>query len=230
MSLTLGQQQALALLPKVSDSISMLASCLIVWTVVRERNKRSGTYHRLIFGTSIIDIFSSFWGGLLSTWPMPKGSALWAVGNTQTCTAQGFFVILSIGSAMYSASLSSYYLLTIVHGWKEDRVQKIEPYLHAIPIVWSLGTAMAGLPLTLFNPGIGWCGIGSVPRGCEGSDCIRGEYAHIMTWALVYGVVWLMIIIITVNVTCVFLHWLRVEKQSEANRSSPRKNRIGRTM
>ena len=61
----------------------------------------------------------------------------------------------------YNISLAIYYLLVIVKGWKENRVGKVEKYLHALPIVLGFGTGIAALVMKLYN-GAGWiCWIAS---------------------------------------------------------------------
>jgi len=214
MAFTLAQQKALALVPKVTGLISLIFSALIVISVARDKQKRSSTYHRLLAGISCVDISSSFWLGL-STWPIPRDSGvLWASGTTATCTLQGFFTEFGVASSFYNASLSFYYLFVIRYGWKDFRMRKVEPFMHTIPVVWGLWTAIAGLPLTLFNNANLWCWIAPHPLGCQDNpdvECIRGDNADIYRWAFFYGPLWLMIIIVTVNVILVIRYVRKIE-------------------
>lgn len=217
MVFSLAQQKALAIIPKITGGVSCIGSAIIILVVARDKNRRSATYHRLIMSASVIDLVCSFWLAL-STWPYPRESGrLWAVGTTQTCTAEGFFLTFTLSSAAYNASLSIYYVLTIIHGWKPEKVFCIEPYLHGIPIILGLGIAVVGLGLNLYNPSLLWCFIASFPQGCT-SDCIRGIHANIYVWALFYGLVWVMICIITVAVTLVFLNVRKIEKASNSHK------------
>ena len=54
---------------------------------------------------------------------------------------------------MYSASLSIYYLITIRDGrfTSQTKMRKYEPWLHAVPLMFGLVTAVASLGLKLFN-------------------------------------------------------------------------------
>jgi len=113
MALSYAQQLALVVLPKVAGLVSFVGSGLIVASVLKSKKKRSHTYHRLLFGISCVDMSSSFWLGL-STWPIPEETGLlWAAGNQQTCSLQGFFTQFGITSSFYNASLSLYFLPVI---------------------------------------------------------------------------------------------------------------------
>jgi hypothetical protein len=196
--------------PKLTGLISLCFSALVIYTVAICKEKRSKTYHRLLFGISCVDISSSFWLGL-STWPIPKETGIiWASGNTQTCTLQGFFTQFGVASSFYNASLSVYYLLVIRYGWKEASIHKIEPFLHAFPISWGLGTAIAGLPLTIFNSANLWCWV--APYQDRGTD------ADLYRWVLFYGPLWLMILVVTVSLILIFQHVRKIEKATERYR------------
>ena len=184
------QQVALAIVPKITGSLSIMGSSYIIFDCVR--GLRSGkrdrnTYRRLMVGISVVDITMSICF-FLSTWPMPRGTPFTygARGNTQTCTAQGFFAQIGVSSVMYTVSLSTYYLLVIRYGWPESRIVKVEPFLHAIPLVFGFATMIAGLPLQLYNYGLWDCWIAPYPQGCEESwrnggetTCERGDNASL---------------------------------------------------
>ena len=225
MASTLAQERALAVLPKVTGLFSLVFSALIVLTVARDKQKRSSTYHRLLAGISTVDISSSFWLGL-STWPIPRESGvLWASGTTATCALQGFFTEFGVASSFYNASLSFYYLLVIRYGWKDDRISRVEPFMHTIPILWGLWTAVAGLPLKLFNNANLWCWIAPHPLDCQDNsdeECFRGDNSDIYRWAFFYGPLWLMITIVTVNVILVFRYVRKVELSSARYRFESR--------
>jgi hypothetical protein len=225
MPFSLAQQRTLALLPKITGFLSFMGSALIVFTVVRDEKKRNVVYHRLLCGLSVVDISASFWLAL-STWPVPKDSGVvWAVGTTQTCTLQGFFTQFGISSSFYNASLSTYYLLVIRYGWKEHQIKRIEPYLHAAPCLWAGCTAIAGLPLKLFNNANLWCWIAPLPSTCVSDpavDCIRGHHAEIYRWAFFYGPLWIMISIVTFNMIVLLLYVRKLERRSNVYSFSTR--------
>ena len=122
---------------------------------------------------------------------------------------------------MYNCSLSFYYVLVIAFAMNEATVRYYEWFMHLIPLTFSFGTAIAGLPLTLYNPSGLWCWIAALPGGCvhgnnpEGTgECQRGLYAWIYRWAIYYGPLWLSIVVITFNMTVVsYLVWAK-EKAS----------------
>lgn len=225
MPFSFSQQVALALVPKITGFVSVLFSLLIVATVVGDKHKRSQPYHRLLAGISCVDISSSFWLAL-STWPIPSSSgALWAVGTTGSCTLQGFFTQFGITSSIYNASLSVYYLLVIKYGWREERIRKIEPLLHGIPLVWGVSTSVAGLFLTLFNNANLWCWIAPLPGNCVSDpdvECQRGAHADTYRWVLFYVPLWLMIVLVTAIVGLIFVHVRGIEKRTSHYRFAGR--------
>ncbi len=89
---------------KVSGSLSMLGSGLIIRDVMtRLRRRRQQQYlpikQRIILGMSIADLFSSFVVHFLGTWMVPKGNVTilgetfpipLAAGNEVTCNIQAF--------------------------------------------------------------------------------------------------------------------------------------------
>lgn len=201
-----GQQWALVILPKVTGLVSLFFSCLVIFTVVNSKSYRSKTYHRLLLGISCVDVSSSFWLGL-STWPIPSETGIkGASGTTATCSVQGFFTQFGIASSFYNASLSIFYLLVIRYGWREDQIRRIEPLLHAVPILWGLSTAIAGIPLTIFNSANLWCWIAPYQD--------RGTNADLYRWVFFYGPLWIMIGIVTGCVIFIFHHVLSLEAKS----------------
>jgi hypothetical protein len=185
---------ASVLCPKFTAIASVVGSSLIIYDVTILRKSRSdeiSTRHRLLTGMSVCDIISSS-AWFLTSWPVPKDMPMiiwtvWNVGNRQTCTAQGFFTHLSIGTAMYNACLALYYLLVIRYGWKNNYIAKhVEPWMHFVAVGFALGTGVAGLALDLFNPFGFTCTIMAYPPLCTQSyeskgptNCIRGDNARI---------------------------------------------------
>eukprot|EP00957_Ditylum_brightwellii_P016976 1280003-Ditylum_brightwellii.AAC.1 len=83
------------LFQKTSSFLSMLGSFLVVSDIGRKvrHGKATDPYQRIMVGLSVYDImFSLVW--FLGSWLTPKDTGwLWAVGNTASCSAQGFFVM-----------------------------------------------------------------------------------------------------------------------------------------
>lgn len=162
---------------------------------------------------------------LFTTWPIPRGTpgVYGAVGNQHTCTAQAFFAQFSLSAVMYDASLTIYYVCVIVKGMKDSDIVKIEPLLHANAIAWGLGTALASLGLTLFNP-VSWdCWISSAPLGCQESwnspdgttTCVRGDNGAIYQWAFYYAPLWFVIVL----VSCL-MYWVYYTVRAQERRTT----------
>ncbi|KAL7526853.1 hypothetical protein ACHAXR_001682 [Thalassiosira sp. AJA248-18] len=206
---SLTQQQALAIIPHITGWLSFLGSCSILYDIwCNRKRKLQRPYYRILLGISIYDAVSSFSLGL-STWPIPRGAEniYGAVGNTQTCTAQGFFNQLSLGGPMYNLMLAIYYLLLGRYRLTEEEIAKrYELYMHLTAVLSTVGVAIAGLPLTLYNNANLWCWIAAWPPGSEGFDghehedneCLRGHGSWLYRWVFFYGPLWFIIAAITV--------------------------------
>jgi len=83
-----------------------------------------------------------------------------AHGTTLTCNVQGFFIQLGIVTPLYNGMLAIYYLFSINRGWKEYQIHRIEKYLHAIPILWGVGTATGLLIADQYMSATLWCWLG----------------------------------------------------------------------
>ena len=203
-NLSLSQRRALSLFPKITGWLSLLFSSLLVVIVLRDKKRRSLCYHRLMLGVSLADISASLWFGL-STWPIPRGSQTWALGNAATCRVQGFFVQCSVMSSFYNASLSIYFWLVIVKGWNEKKLKRIEWLLHAVPCCWALGTACMGLYLDVYDEALLWC-------------WVSPEW-QIFRWVAYYVPLWVMISIVIMSCTAIFRHVRRLELQTAKSRT-----------
>ena len=95
-----GYQIALFILQKISCSLSVIGSLMIVSQVVRNKFNRSKPQQRLILGLSLSDLCTSL-GWIFTPLFMPSNSgAIWAIGNQTTCNIQGFIVTLFNASAI----------------------------------------------------------------------------------------------------------------------------------
>jgi hypothetical protein len=115
MAWSQNQQIALAIVPKVSSLFSLFGSVWVMLEVLTDNSsnpKRKHPYHRLLLGMSVYDILESVWN-FASTWAIPEGTeGVWDPRGTRaTCTAQGFFLTLSVAVPIYNAFLSLYYVL-----------------------------------------------------------------------------------------------------------------------
>ncbi len=143
------------LAPRITGSISVISSALIIYVILRSPNGLSTIYHRIMFGMSFADILGS--AAIAFThlaMPRPGISEIidnygfegTRLGNTDTCTAQAFFFVFgSTATYGYNNSLCVYYACIIAFSMHEARVtRKVEPFLHLLfyqlvqVLVWHL--------------------------------------------------------------------------------------------
>lgn len=98
---TRGQQIALAVIPKITGSLSVIGSVWIVVEVLTTKEKRHNVYNRLLCMMSLLDCITSGWY-FSSTWPIPRDSedVVYNVGNLNTCTTQGFFLQFALATPL----------------------------------------------------------------------------------------------------------------------------------
>jgi hypothetical protein len=212
---------AFFILPKVTSVLSLIGSSIILRDVIKRRGTRKySPRHRLLAGMSVCDLMAST-AMFLTSWPIPKDylwPTQWSVGNQATCTAQGFFSQMALGTNAYNCCLAIYYLLTIRQGWSDEKISKrAEPIMHIVSFGFALGTGVSGLGLTLFNPNGVQCWIAPSPRGCIESykarqlelptnpyPCQRGDNALIYNMAFVFGPVWLSFLIMITSLLLIY--------------------------
>jgi hypothetical protein len=202
---TPSQRIVLALTPKVSSFLTFLGSSWVIAEIVTSKQKLSHPYHRLLLAMSMYDVVEAM-GNFMSTWPIPRHTMfnqVWAFGNQQTCTTQGFVLMLAIAVPIYNAMLALYYMLVINHNFTDRTLRRyFEPTVHIVAFSWSFGTSFAAVKLQLFNNSNLWCWIAPYPRDCLDSwrygsegNCIRGDNAWIYRWAFYFAPLWLCIVI-----------------------------------
>lgn len=157
MAWTRSQQIVVALLPKFSSVLSLFGSIWIMIEVITDQNptrrKRNHPYHRLLFAMSVYDVLESIWN-FGSSWPIPEGTenVIWAVGTTASCTAQGYFLTLSVAVPIYNAMLSLYYVLVINFRFSDAYLRRwVEPTMHIVAFTWAFGTATWAATTKLIN-------------------------------------------------------------------------------
>ena len=162
---------ALAITPKVSGSLSIIGSILIIRDVVKHWRSSSGhNYHqisatsRVLLSMSIADLGSSFFAHFLSTWMVPTSDDVniaLAGGNETTCTIQAFTYELFFYAAIWSyALLAVTYWLTICRQKNEDTLRNWKYQLLLIGIPWIIGLISA-IPKVILGQasynGYWWC-------------------------------------------------------------------------
>jgi hypothetical protein len=221
---THSQQVVLALMPKVAATLSISGSGYIVIDCFRRRRKTKdqNTYRRLMIGLSVCDLLMSA-GLFTSTWPMPKETPhVWgAVGTVESCEAIGFLEQAGVIATMYNGSLSTYYLLKIRYGWTSSQIACVEPWMHAIPLIFGIATMIASLKLNLFNSGLFDCWIAPFPQGCQESwrnngetTCGRGDNASLYQWLFDLIPKWTSILLVTINMVMTHQAVYRQERRA----------------
>ena len=211
------QKQALAIVPKVGASLSLIGSLFILQDILRDPSRRQKLQFRLLLGMSLLDAMFSI-KNFLSTWIIPAQLPVYLAAGTQgTCTAAGFIgQLTNMGSIFYNASLALYFVWTIRQGWRAAQLRRWEWVLHAVPLGFGLSTAIAGLPLNLYNP-TGWtCWIGAWPPFCDKDGtydkCTRGINAHIYKWA--FGQAWSWSIVVFAAI-CMILIYVKISRDEQ---------------
>ena len=244
MPWTRAQQITLAMVPKFSSLLSLAGSTWIVAEVLtgssttttsrassRHHHRlksrmpnRQHPYHRLLLAMSIYDILESVWN-FASTWPIPAGTAnvYRPLGTTATCTAQGFFLTLSVAVPIYNACLALYYVLVVRVGISDRTLRRyVEPGMHAVAGLWGWGTAGAAAQLGLLNNANLWCWIAPYPADCLDSwrygddegNCERGDNAWIYRWAFYFAPLWFCILFATVCTGIVCAQVKRLDRKT----------------
>lgn len=216
---------ALALIPKFGATLSMFSSAFIIAESVEDHRKGKGTpIQRTLVGMSAVDIAATF-AWFLSTWPLPKGTMPFAVGNTVSCNFQGFLLQLAIGAPLYNCSLALYYLLVIKFNWTNDQLVKIERYVHAFIMIFSVGTSILGLPLTMYNEVRTVCWVIGSPSECGHSSsipsdipCDRGDWAWLFGILLFYGPLWLCVLLTIISMVMIYVQVRRTLQRNEQYR------------
>jgi hypothetical protein len=176
----------------ISETISAISSMLIIYIILKSPTRLSSTYHRIMLGISTSDLFLSI-SMALTTLPMPAPGDYWTdiiniqgtrLGNTQTCTAQGFFATVGFFSFFIydSISLPLFYLCSIGFKVTMETIENyVEPFIHFISITIPLFVTVPLLFQGAYNVGTEFlsCAPSPKPWFCKnknngGIECIRG--------------------------------------------------------
>jgi len=194
----------------VSGLLSFTGSITIVIMIIRQK-RLSSTYGRLIFGMNCMSIMQSF-AYCLSTIPAPSSSRLsentWPyLGTSTTCSIQGFFLYTgSTGTTIYYCTLCIYFVLVVLqHVTLNSIKHRFEPYLHAIPLIFSFTCGIFLAATESFNS-VGYvCSIATFPYQCHRLDpdtCTRGK--NTLLYRILFQLIPIVIcfIIILVSMIC----------------------------
>ena len=160
------------------------------------KRRNYSSINRILLSMSIADIIFSI-GWFLGVLPSPQETTSeyqWgAIGNTATCTMQGFLMQFGWTSGpLFNLTLSLYYVLIIRYNWKEDDLKSLDRYIQIS--IWLLALILATIPIPfqLYNNSYEVCWIDTYPLHCDREfssdeevvECSRGNDT---TW--IYGLI-----------------------------------------
>ncbi len=156
--------RVLGIARSVTGSISLVSSITLGCIIIRSRDGLSTVLHRIIFAFCISDVLFCI-PNILSTLMVPETHADWvwnARGNTSTCDASGFVLILATtANTLYLTSKSIYYLCVVKFNKSEAYIKdKIEPWIHGVSIIYPSFVAIFLLSTKSYNPQGPICGAG----------------------------------------------------------------------
>lgn len=153
--LSLNQKKWLSLIPIVPGTLSIVGSLAILRSVVKQAKENRGTYERILFGMSILDIFMATSVVLTNFLKPPESEWPYSFGNHDTCTAIGvLYQISAFGTAGYAGALAMYYYLHIVRQHGKNIVERIEIWQHCAVLLTPSTFAIAGVVWDLYEPTI----------------------------------------------------------------------------
>lgn len=190
--------------------LSILGSACLVYHILCSKQQHQTTKHRLLLGLSVFDISSSYW--------VTFGAALVPSRSRSYCQLQGFFAQMANVPTYYTAFLSVYFLLRVRYNITDEKIQtSYEPWFHTVSLLYPLVTAVACIPLGLYNPVFIGCHIEAYPQGCNRKsdiECERGSNALWYSWT--FTMVPIFVIMATVLSSQALLYWT-VRRQIRSN-------------
>ena len=147
-----------SIIQTTSATVSVLASVTLIVMICRSHKKLSTTLHRLLLGLSISDVVASLAMSFSSTLSPPDQIGWNRSANMSLCRAQGFIGFFAHNaSPLYNCSLCVYYLTEIKYTQLKENMNKIEIFLHSIPVLIPLFESFYVLAIDEFKPGATMC-------------------------------------------------------------------------
>jgi hypothetical protein len=136
--------------------VSIIASSIFIWMIFRSYDGITTVQNRLLLGLCVGDMIYSFGNSLFGSM-LPKEVkyvAQNASGSMATCQMIGFIDVFgSVCGPYYNASLCLYYLFIVKYEKSEEYLRtKVEPFLHALPLIAATTTAIFFLLIEGYNP------------------------------------------------------------------------------
>ncbi|KAI2510065.1 hypothetical protein MHU86_4359 [Fragilaria crotonensis] len=167
--MTLSEEIAVSVATVIGATLSLSGSICIIWNIIWRRKYKQDTYHRLLLGICSLNVLGAV-GWLMAPFAPPKATTprYLPIGNIASCTSQAFLIQTGVGFMIYNACLSIYYVLMVRYNVSKKRMIWREKIMHAVAIVWGIGSAIIPVPLEIFNElGLGsGCWIHQTPIDC----------------------------------------------------------------
>ncbi|KAL3781671.1 LOW QUALITY PROTEIN: hypothetical protein HJC23_007303 [Cyclotella cryptica] len=113
-------------------------SSFILCDTTKTRQKRGKMLNQMLATLSVFDILGSI-AYAFTTLPTPESDYIYGSrGNYSTCVAQGFFIQIGTIACFLNTSIAVYYLMSIKHGWNDDRMKAKRLWLFVPPIIVGL--------------------------------------------------------------------------------------------
>ena len=184
--------KTIILLSRSAGTLGLLGSIYIIQDVLKDSRRRKPTKNRIILLMSICDFLSSISGPILGPVMGPKEvGAPGSIGNTTTCTIQGFMILSTVtSSAYYNVTLALCYLLMVRFEFSDDRLRKLEPYFLFVPICMGLLVAFPAFFVDVYNFNGDRCFVARRPCGClfEVSPVKCGNGDLVDLWYLISSI------------------------------------------
>ncbi len=224
----INMNERVILINLVTSNVSAVSSCLILYVIFKSGEKLRTPLNRLLAGLSIADLFQSI-SIAFGRFSIKFEDGLPVPISTVRCDTQGFFMVIgSTMSPFYNCSLCINYLAKIRYSQNDDSIsRRLEPFLHFVPIAWSLFGACYALSEQAINPYIGDCWIHPLPFDCmedEKPECTRGKNAVRIRWIVSGAPLLLILLSIIILMSIMFIHVRNEEARFGSARS------LGRTM
>ena len=219
MTLTTAYVISLTVMQMSTGLISSIASGTVIIMIFRSEKKLRDPYRRIIFGISTFDIIFSITCVLRIFMTNAKESATpLALGNQTSCNILGFMKVAGINGALfYNVSLNIYYICLIKYNVTAAHYRnRVEPFLHAVPVLWAVVSSSTVVGTGHMNLGrVGECIIGPSPADCLEKPnvvCIRGENA--VLYRLVFRLGPAIVAICGIIITLIILWWsVRIQER-----------------
>lgn len=183
------QELVSAIAKRIPAALSVIGSgyiVAVVWVQWRKNKSSVDPYQRIMAMYSVNDILYSLFYWFMGSWMIPTETGwLGALGNTTTCSIQGFIAYaFGSGSVMYQMMLALQMMLLVTYKWTPRKfAEKIEYRMHWFILLFT--TIAASVPLFFqgYNPQCGAvCTINPLPFKCGNwsggdgtTDCVLGN-------------------------------------------------------